>query len=196
MAHRKPLSRHPGPLRKAERQDRIGARRGLVTPGDIIPQWWATSNRNGGRDHSGMVGEIERKISTFWRVRWRVKSWKRSFGRPRPAPWRHAELFSTAFSTEVRRYSRCALRRLKAAEIEAHKRPIQRNALDAHQNGPTCAQKSGPTDQPVWRAPTVSAVDLLVANEGRVIVPRQDRSRRRRWPKASLYKGRALGHAW
>ena len=56
------------PLRKAERTDRIGARRGLVTPGDIIPEWWArssrngwaTSNRNGGRDHSGMVGEIER----------------------------------------------------------------------------------------------------------------------------------------
>ncbi|MCG2631080.1 hypothetical protein L6654_31070, partial [Bradyrhizobium sp. WYCCWR 13023] len=48
------------PLRKAERRDRSGARRGLVTPGDIIPEWWATSNRNGGRDHSGMVGDIER----------------------------------------------------------------------------------------------------------------------------------------
>src|SRR5216684_2889709 len=48
------------PLRKAERRDRIGARRGRVTPGDIIPEWWATSNRNGGRDHSGMVGDIER----------------------------------------------------------------------------------------------------------------------------------------
>src|SRR6202035_901963 len=48
------------PLRKAERRDRIGARRGLVTPGDIIPEWWARSTRNGGRDHSGMVGDIER----------------------------------------------------------------------------------------------------------------------------------------
>jgi hypothetical protein len=56
------------PLRKAERRDRIGARRGLVTPGrhhpgmvgEIISEWWATSNRNGGRDHSGMVGDIER----------------------------------------------------------------------------------------------------------------------------------------
>lgn len=48
MAHRKPLRRHPGPLRKAERRDRIGARRGLVTPGDIIPEWWARSSRNGG----------------------------------------------------------------------------------------------------------------------------------------------------
>jgi hypothetical protein len=47
-------------LRKAERQDRIGARRGLVTPGDIVPEWWARSSRNGGRDHSGMVGDIER----------------------------------------------------------------------------------------------------------------------------------------
>jgi len=48
------------PLCKAERRNRIGARRGLVTPGDIIPEWWARSNRNGGRDHSGMVGDIER----------------------------------------------------------------------------------------------------------------------------------------
>jgi transposase InsO family protein len=28
--------------------------------GEIISEWWATSNRNGGRDHSGMVGDIER----------------------------------------------------------------------------------------------------------------------------------------
>lgn len=52
------------PLRKAERRDRIGARRGLITPGDIIPEWRATSNRNGGRDHSGMVGDIERNQHT------------------------------------------------------------------------------------------------------------------------------------
>jgi hypothetical protein len=41
------------PLRKAERRDRIGARRGLVAPR-------ATSSRNAGRDHLGMVGDIER----------------------------------------------------------------------------------------------------------------------------------------
>src|SRR5450631_755769 len=29
-------------------------------PADINPEWWARSNRNGGRDHSGMVGDIER----------------------------------------------------------------------------------------------------------------------------------------
>jgi hypothetical protein len=46
-----------------------------------------------------------------------------------------------------------------------------------------------------WRARTVCVIDLLVANEGRVIVPCQDRSRRRRWPKASLYKGLSPGHA-
>src|SRR6202040_2657657 len=45
------------PLRKAERRDRIGARRGLVTPGDIIPEWWARSSRNGGRDKNGKGGE-------------------------------------------------------------------------------------------------------------------------------------------
>jgi hypothetical protein len=28
--------------------------------GEIISEWRATSNRNGGRDHSGMVGDIER----------------------------------------------------------------------------------------------------------------------------------------
>src|SRR5258708_28568919 len=51
------------PLRKAERRDRIGARRGLVTPGDIIPEWWARSSRNGGRDQIGTVGEI---IPEWW----------------------------------------------------------------------------------------------------------------------------------
>ena len=56
------------PLRKAERRDRSGARRGRRHPGrhhpgmvgDIISEWRATSNRNGGRDHSGIVGDIER----------------------------------------------------------------------------------------------------------------------------------------
>jgi hypothetical protein len=28
--------------------------------GEIISEWRARSNRNGGRDHSGMVGDIER----------------------------------------------------------------------------------------------------------------------------------------
>src|SRR5579859_737756 len=51
------------PLRKAERRDRIGARRGLVTPGDIIPEWWARSSRNGGRHQIGTVGEI---IPEWW----------------------------------------------------------------------------------------------------------------------------------
>src|SRR3984957_15664825 len=46
------------PLRKAERRDRSGARRGRVTLGDIIPEWWARSSRNGGRHHIGTVGEI------------------------------------------------------------------------------------------------------------------------------------------
>jgi hypothetical protein len=33
--------------------------------GEIISEWWATSNRNGGRDHSGMVGDIERNQHTM-----------------------------------------------------------------------------------------------------------------------------------
>jgi hypothetical protein len=32
------------PLRKAERPNRIEARRGLVIPGNIIPEWWAIWN--------------------------------------------------------------------------------------------------------------------------------------------------------
>jgi hypothetical protein len=51
------------PLRKAERRDRIGTRRGLVTPGDIIPERWARSSRNDGRDQIGTVGEI---IPEWW----------------------------------------------------------------------------------------------------------------------------------
>jgi hypothetical protein len=45
------------PLRKTERWDRSGAQRGLVTPGDIIPEWGARSSRNGGR---------HRAESAFW----------------------------------------------------------------------------------------------------------------------------------
>jgi len=39
--------------------------------GEIISEWWATSNRNGGRDHSGTVGDIERNqhLSAFLRTR-------------------------------------------------------------------------------------------------------------------------------
>jgi len=56
------------PLRKAERRDRSGARRGRRHPGrhhpgivgEIISEWRATSNRNGGRDRSRIVGDIER----------------------------------------------------------------------------------------------------------------------------------------
>jgi hypothetical protein len=30
-------------------------------PGDIIPDWWATSSRSGGRHHSGIMGGLLRK---------------------------------------------------------------------------------------------------------------------------------------
>ena len=32
-------------------------------PGDIIPEWWATSSRNAGRHHLGTVGGI---IPEWW----------------------------------------------------------------------------------------------------------------------------------
>jgi len=33
--------------------------------GEIISEWWATSDRNGARDHSGMLGDIERNQHTW-----------------------------------------------------------------------------------------------------------------------------------
>src|SRR5206468_9935791 len=49
-----------GPLRKAERVHPMGARRGLVTRATSSRNGWATSNRNGGRDHLGILGDIDR----------------------------------------------------------------------------------------------------------------------------------------
>src|ERR1700674_4836281 len=63
---------------------------------------------------------------------------------------------------------------------------------------PNCRRRipiERPRRAPIGAARTVPTVDLLVANEGWVTVPCQDRSRRRRRPKASLYKGRSAGHA-
>lgn len=51
------------PFAKPKGGDRSGARRGLVTPGDIIPEWWARSSRNGGRHQIGTVSEI---IPEWW----------------------------------------------------------------------------------------------------------------------------------
>ena len=74
MAHRKPLRRHPGPpsqSRKAgpyrsQKRPRHPGRHHPGMVGEIISEWWATSNRNGGRDHSGMVGDIERNQQFCW----------------------------------------------------------------------------------------------------------------------------------
>jgi len=35
-------------------------------PGDIISEWWATSPRNAGRDHLGIMGDIERNQHWFF----------------------------------------------------------------------------------------------------------------------------------
>jgi hypothetical protein len=65
-------------------------------------------------------------------------------------------------------------------------------SLDAHENGPRCAQISGPTVGARQRSlPSIS----WWQTRGWVIVLCQDRSRRRRWPKASLYKGLSPSHA-
>src|SRR5579863_7665263 len=52
-------SRKAGPYRSQKRPRHPG-RHHPGTVGEIISEWWATSNRNGGRDHSGIVGDIER----------------------------------------------------------------------------------------------------------------------------------------
>ncbi len=58
-AHRKPLRRHPGSPFAKPKGTTYGSQKRPRHPGDIIPEaWatssrngWATSNRNGGRDH-------------------------------------------------------------------------------------------------------------------------------------------------
>src|ERR1700730_6271231 len=59
-----------------------------ATPGEIIPEWWATSSRNGGRDHLGMVGGI---IPESWAARSRnphrlVRAWLERAKRRRLRP--------------------------------------------------------------------------------------------------------------
>ena len=67
---------------------------------------------------------------------------------------------------------------------------LSRLNLDAHENGPRCAQISGPTVGARQRSlPSIS----WWQTRAWVIVLCQDRSRRRRWPKASLYKGLSPG---
>src|SRR5690242_7328665 len=61
-------SRKAGPYRSQKRPRHPGRHHpGMV--GEIISEWWATSNRNGGRDHSGTVGDIERnQHGSHWRA--------------------------------------------------------------------------------------------------------------------------------
>jgi hypothetical protein len=54
----------------------IGTRRGLVTPGDIVREWWARSSRNGGRDQIGTVGEI---IPEWWATSSGISMWATDF---------------------------------------------------------------------------------------------------------------------
>ncbi len=84
------------PLRKAERADLWEPKRPRHL-GGIIPEWWAPSsrngrarsNRNGGRDHSGMLGDIERNQ--------RARS-AQSYNSPRADGNRSAELGDDAQS--------------------------------------------------------------------------------------------------
>jgi hypothetical protein len=45
-------------MAKAKGEDPKRASRGASQPGDFIPEWRATSNRNAERHQIGMVGEI------------------------------------------------------------------------------------------------------------------------------------------
>lgn len=72
-AHRKPLCRHPGSPSQSRKGSSYGSQKRPRHPGDIIPEWWATSsrngwatsNRNGGRDHLGILGDIDRNPHTL-----------------------------------------------------------------------------------------------------------------------------------
>ena len=63
---RSPPSQKPkgADRKRASRAPRHPGRHHPGMVGEIISEWWATSNRNGGRDHSGMVGDIERNQQT------------------------------------------------------------------------------------------------------------------------------------
>jgi hypothetical protein len=56
LAHGRSLCWHPVPPLDSQRSGSESASRGAPTPGEIIPEWWATSSRKGGRDHLGMGG--------------------------------------------------------------------------------------------------------------------------------------------
>src|ERR1700730_9582480 len=56
------------PLKQPKEPDLSRPAEAPATPGDIIPEWWATSSRNGGRNylgiggrhHSGIMGDLLR----------------------------------------------------------------------------------------------------------------------------------------
>jgi hypothetical protein len=59
LAHDRSLCWHPGlsfGTAKGARPE--SASRGTCHPGGIIPEWWATSSRIGGRHHSGIMGDL------------------------------------------------------------------------------------------------------------------------------------------
>src|SRR5213593_2446574 len=56
LAHGRSLCWHPVPPLDSQRSGPESASRGTPPPGEVIPEWWATSSRNGGRDHLGIGG--------------------------------------------------------------------------------------------------------------------------------------------
>jgi hypothetical protein len=59
LAHDCSLCWHPvSPLEQPKERDLSRPAEAPATPGEIIPEWWATSSRNGGRRHPGIVGGL------------------------------------------------------------------------------------------------------------------------------------------
>src|SRR5436190_11338349 len=57
LAHDRSLCWHPvSPLDEPKERDLSRSAEAPATPGEIIPEWWATSSRNGGRNYLGMGG--------------------------------------------------------------------------------------------------------------------------------------------
>jgi hypothetical protein len=57
LAHGRSLCCHPVPPLEAKGAD-LSRPTEAPNPGEIIPEWWATSSQNGGQHHLGMVGGI------------------------------------------------------------------------------------------------------------------------------------------
>jgi hypothetical protein len=87
MAHGRSLRWHPVSPSKAEGAD-LSRPAEAPTPGEIIPESWVTSSRNGGRDHLGMADGIipERRAASLRNRQAGASFWEPLIARPVRGP--------------------------------------------------------------------------------------------------------------